>query len=311
MSAKRNLCKDLIRVNLPDVKIKNKVLRRTVKAFAGGIYGVSHISSFYNILCKDYLVIPQIDFVITTRCSLRCRECANLMPYFKEPETYSVEFLKEELDKLLEYVDEIHELRVLGGEPFIHPHLNEILDYAVTKKKINRIVIFTNGTVLPKNDLLIESLRKKKISITISDYGTWSKEMDNLLELCKKNKIKCGVKFIPQWVSFGGLQKRKRTAEELKEQVRKCDNVCKSYLEGKIYWCERQASGNKLGLIKSTEKEYIDVMNNTGNIEQVRKRILDYCYNTRYIGACMQCDKGTDACKEVPMAEQVKKGELL
>lgn len=34
---------------------------------------------------KDAVILNSIDFIVTERCSLRCRDCSNLMQYYKNP----------------------------------------------------------------------------------------------------------------------------------------------------------------------------------------------------------------------------------
>lgn len=306
-----NLCKELIRVNLPDIKIKNKYLRHLAKSLSAIRYVMCHLSILYQIEFRDYLLLPQLDFVITTKCSLRCKECANLMPYFQPPETYDTVYLKKMLEKLLVYVDGIDELRILGGEPFLHPDLAEILAYAEKQSKINRIAIFTNGTILPQKPELIQILKQPKITIVISDYGQMSRNKDALIKMCEENNIAYYINFIPLWISFGNLDHRKRTTDELRIQFQRCGNVCKTYLEGTLYWCERQASGSKLNFITCLQNEMVDIGNAKQSRDIIRKRIWDFYCNTKYISACLQCDKGTRECKEVPIAEQLRKEEIL
>ena len=309
MKKSGKLCKDFIRVHIPDIKIRQKNIRRAVKTIYAAGYGITHLSTLSKIWNNKCLALPQLDFVITTICILRCRECSNLMKYFHNPENYETDYLENTLDKLLEYIDEIHELRVLGGEPFVHPNLDKILSNILQHPQIKKIVIFTNGTILPAKSSLIQILKNKRVSITISDYGDYSKEKINIIKLCKKNNIKCSVNFIPLWLSFGNLETRKRSKKELIRQFQRCNNICKSYLEGKIYWCERQASGNKLGFVNGND--YVDIMNSHLSRSEMQELIRQYCSNTTYITACLQCDKGTDSCKEVPIAEQLPKGGSL
>ena len=73
-------------------------------------------SYFYyeRFLDKKLLTLNSLDFVITERCSLRCKECSNLMQYYYAPKNFDVENLKNELDLICNVVDEIYEIRYLN-----------------------------------------------------------------------------------------------------------------------------------------------------------------------------------------------------
>lgn len=272
---------------------------------------VINIGQLAGIIFKDKLVIPQLDFVITTKCSLKCRDCADLMPYFKCPENRKFEDLEKEMNQLLKYVDSINEVIVLGGEPFLHPELHKILNYLSSLEKIKSIVIFTNGTIVPKDKMLINALKNKKIRILISDYGKLSRNKEKLMNLSKMENIRCRINFIPLWASFGNLSRKNRNDSQLIKQFLSCGNACRTYFEGKFHYCERSAMGTTLGYIPSTDNDYVDIMNSKYSKSEIRQRIIELSYDKKYIEACRYCDKGTSACVEVPIAAQLEKEETL
>ena len=69
----------------------------------------------------------------------------------------------EVLNKILGVVDVIHEILLGGGEIFLYPHMNEIIEYCIQSNKIRNVVIVTNGTVLPSEDTL--KLLKNKFDL--------------------------------------------------------------------------------------------------------------------------------------------------
>lgn len=311
MNNKMQMCMAVIRNKLPIIPIKSTSLRRVVKAVCAVGVAIANINQICGIIFLNRLIIPQLDFVITTKCSLRCKNCADLMPYFKCPENRTLEDLQKEMDKLLECVDSINEVVVLGGEPFLHPDINQVLSYLVGLNKVKSVVIFTNGTIVPKREEVIKVLKNKKIQILISDYGKVSRNKDKLLQLSRERGFSCKINFIPLWASFGKLHRRNRNESQLIKQFRSCDIPCRTYFEGKFHYCERSAMGTALGYIPSTDDDYVDIINGNYSRDEVRKRIIDLSYAKSYIEACRYCDKGTLACVEVPIAEQLENGEDL
>lgn len=104
---------------------------------------------------------------ITYHCNLRCKYC-----YAEDFEKSSVSLADNE--KILISLKKlgIKSLTLIGGEPFCHPYLLEILKSAV-KKNFSEIVIVTNGTILP--DKILAFCLKNKIKIQVSLDGITEK----------------------------------------------------------------------------------------------------------------------------------------
>lgn len=55
---------------------------------------------------------------------------------------------------------------ITGGEIFVHPNANEILDYVC--KKFKKVAVLTNGTLMRKESLELLKTYKQKIIVGIS-----------------------------------------------------------------------------------------------------------------------------------------------
>ena len=255
-----------------------------------------------KIFC-NYLLIDYIELVITTKCTLNCKSCANLMCKYEKTYNVDLKIIKDSIDKLLECCDEIKTFRVLGGEPFCNPQLKEILKY-LQSPKVKNIVIVTNGTIIPRDKDLVKILKNKKISIRISDYDNLSSKKDELIEFCKDNSIICDHgNLIRIWHEYGDV---KQYNNDVKKQFFYCNNNCKSILNGKVYYCPRQAHGIDLGLINDNEKEYINLLENS---KETNKKLLKaYLFRNSPISACNYCKYATTKSNIIPVAEQVKRG---
>ena len=88
---------------------------------------------------------------ITTRCNLDCVYC-----YLQPRSGLDIRFddFKKVIDDLFE--NSIFFVHISGGEPFIHPEFNKIVEY--TCSKIKDVSILTNGTIV--RDVHIEYLKK-------------------------------------------------------------------------------------------------------------------------------------------------------
>ena len=151
--------------------------------------------AFYNEMCNkdtyitnNVLKLKSIDVQITEKCSLKCKDCSNLMQYYKKPIDADFEILTKSIDKILNAVDFVDELRVLGGDPFMNKELNKIINELVKYSNIGRIVVYTNARFIPKNQNL-DYLKQPRVILDITDYGIASAAAGKFVEFAKKEGI--------------------------------------------------------------------------------------------------------------------------
>ena len=101
---------------------------------------------------------------ITNRCNLACSFC----PKTKRPaRTINPAEFRHLAEKLRPYTDYLY-LHVLG-EPLLHPQLGEILD--ICRELLFRVVITTNGTLLPAQEtMLLSSPALYKINVSLHSF---------------------------------------------------------------------------------------------------------------------------------------------
>jgi len=99
---------------------------------------------------------------ITTRCQLSCegcyRGCDNTVG-----EDAPFEKSKKEIDELIR-IRNIRSITIAGGEPLLHPYLDEIVRYA--KKRGLFVVVLTNGVLL--NESRLRQLQRVGVSRIIA-----------------------------------------------------------------------------------------------------------------------------------------------
>ena len=247
----------------------------------------------------EYLEIP-----ITTRCSLRCKHCSNLIPCYKKQKDYDIDILTKSIKNFLECINNIVYIRILGGEPFLSNNLYKIIKVLLKSNKIQRIEIVTNGTIIPNDKKLTKLLRNKRIIVCISEYSFVN--YNKLVEYLSKNNIKYRIDKMKFWVSYGNTKKRNKSKKELIKQYSRCNSICKSLVNGQLHICPRSSHGTDLGIIKNNNNDYLDLLdNNTSIIE--KKKLLNKLLNKKYIKACDYCDFATKNSKKIKVAEQLKK----
>lgn len=250
---------------------------------------IVNLIKILKILLNRYAYIRQVEFVLTTRCTLRCRDCANLMQYYDKPYDVDLNDVKQEIYQFLKFVDEVDKLILIGGEPFIYPQLKELLTWLFEQTKYNSIHFYTNGTIIPSENI-IKLLKNEKVFVIIGDYGTKISKIEELCSLFDKENIRYRKKIEDNfWFDLGGLYSRNRTDMQLKQQFCNCKIICRSILKGKLFFCSRATHLNDLEIINSDKAEYVDIMKEDLSTNE----IMDLIYRDTYIGACNYCNFGT------------------
>lgn len=247
-------------------------------------------------------VIPRIMIMPTTRCNMRCKGCSSLLPLFDKPCDVKIEQIMQDFEVFFSGVDECIRITV-GGEPFLYPHLNEILEYLLGQSKVLGILLITNSTLLPGTEVL-ELLKDPKILVEISDYGHLEK-MSRLIQLLEEHDICFKVLTDQTWTDMGGVECRNRTAEELRFTYLNCDQskVIKGFHNGKFHTCARSARMLALGAYES-EHDFFE-LRQEDSPEEVKEKLKKMFYSES-ADACNYCDLGALPAKVIEAGIQLQ-----
>lgn len=263
----------------------------------------------FNKIFTHNIYLNYIEIPITTKCSLRCRECANLIQYYDQGEFFDYKKIINDIYRLCQTVKGIERLRILGGEPLLHPQLKEILLGILQNDNVKNIQIVTNGTMLFAEDIL-KVLRDKRISVDISNYGKISWNYSNLIRQLRNNRIKFYSDKNLEWTPQGDFSYRERTHVELERILRICRSDCISVLEGNIHLCPRSSNGHDLKIFQADKKDYVNLRDCITKRE-LKKKLFNLL-NRKSIVACNYCDYYMrDKLKVCTVGEQMSKKEAI
>ncbi len=237
------------------------------------------------------LNLPQVEFCITTKCSLKCVDCCALIPQLNKVKHIDMTFedFKNQLDSLLMALNSLRTLIILGGEPLINPNLAKMLDYALRQEKISITRLTTNATIIP-NDELIEVLNKynKKIYVFLSNYSANSElsklsKYEEIKEILHKNNIKFQMVDSWNWLEEKGMSK---TAQDDIDTVNKAQNCyrikCSQILNSKFDICSKALVARELGIIDTND--YIDILNS----KNLKEDLIKF-FNKPFSDSCKYC----------------------
>tara|TARA_B100000315_G_scaffold255544_1_gene299137 strand:+ start:1505 stop:2752 length:1248 start_codon:yes stop_codon:yes gene_type:complete len=270
---------------------------------------------FYNEMSKkdtyinsDKLIVKTIDVQITEKCSMKCKDCCNLMQYYTAPKDSDMDMMFRNIDKLMNCIDRLDEFRVLGGDPFMNKKLFKVINKLTTYEKVNKVVIYTNAKIVPKGENL-EALRHKKVLLDITNYGASSTAHDKLVELCKNENLLYSTTRCITWQDCGRIMPYSNKSEpELKHLFNNCCNSdLVSLLHGKLYRCPFSANGVNLKAIPKNPKDEVDLNDESLSIKELRDQIKNLCYEKEYLTACSFCNGRDYSTANIPSAIQTKK----
>lgn len=259
------------------------------------------------------LDVPPIDFTLTNRCTLKCKECGAMMPFYSKENYWTISFeqFKKDLDKLLLCVGNCYHLKFIGGEPLLVKDIAKMLEYACSKKQVKLINITSNGTIVPNTDLLkAMSKYRKKIAYTISDYSS-NKEIKILKHEEITNKLnEYGIKYFLSnhpWTERGEIYKRNRSYEEIKNTYLNCwQMVCTALFNGEIHPCTRSAAIKILTEYNFEKHAYIDIRNNK---TQTIKKDLHKFFKKDCFSVCDFCQEKRP--EVIPTAIQINEQPII
>lgn len=266
---------------------------------------------FYS---KKKFFLERMLLIITTKCTLRCRNCDAYTPYNNLQEHYDANCIIDSCKKILDIVGGVHAVDVLGGEPLLHPDLQKILDYLQKENRIEKVNIISNGTLIPNNTLL-EILKSPKFLMRISNYGKFSSKMEQIVPLLHRNKINCEITNYTYWDALPQLKETNETEEELTAKFKACTTNLFYVRDGKLFYCTVAVNltALKQKSLPWAEDDYLDLYDESiqNDLSAHVLRFLNRLYEGKHINACKYCS-GSHCLQfndKVPVAEQAN--ELL
>ncbi len=113
---------------------------------------------------RGRLLREAVEYSVVDHCNLRCAGCDHAAPHlarqFADPEAFAAD-----MDALSQHLH-VRVLRLLGGEPLLHPSLDAFIRAARNAGIADRIMLWTNGLLLHKvRRELLESFDIVRVSL--------------------------------------------------------------------------------------------------------------------------------------------------
>ena len=252
-----------------------------------------------SFLNKDNKFLHSVDIVISEKCTLNCKDCANLMQYYKNAQNIDYEMIVRDFENLTSKIDHIFEVRLIGGEPFFNKDIYRIIDYFLETTKITKLVIYTNATIPLKAELMKKYVTPKLV-FSITDYGSLSKNTKKVTDLLTEMNIAYRAMPPNNWTDSAVIKDQKRSEEGMIDIFERCcgKNLF-TVMYGKLYRCPFVSNAERLHAIPFDEKNGV-------SLEASKEDIIKYTTGIKYLPACNFCNGRSHDAPEIIPAIQAK-----
>lgn len=258
-------------------------------------------------ICMKSSKFDWFSYIMGQYCSLKCRDCCEHVPYLKNPVFSDCETILSDCSKIAGSCELLRYIELAGGEPLLHPEFKQILEGLLQIENVGFIRIFTNGTVLPKDEWL-EVLKNPRIVLCVSNYtGQVNRRVvDHIHRTIKKltdHHVRFSFNVGQEWTDWGDFHDRSWGKEELANHFTNC--FCANshrVFQGILYRCSHQYAGAQLGELELPEGDYVDL--HAWTSEKLARKLEEF-EELPYIDACRYCDMPFD-CPVVPAGVQLE-----
>lgn len=200
-----------------------------------GKYGLSLLFKIGKVL-RVKPALAYIEVHLVDHCNLNCKGCSHFSPiadkWFIDPNKYL-----RDIKQLKKLFSKIRLIRLMGGEPLLHPDLERILfqTRAVFPKADIRIA--TNGVLLDQmSDSFWKACKTNSIVIDLTLYPPVKYKLKILTRLTLAKKVRLTIRRPKYFYAFYNSQGK----PDLTAENQKCVSlfhICPNLRNGRIYSC--------------------------------------------------------------------------
>lgn len=247
-----------------------------------------------------------VGYIVSQTCTLKCKHCCEFVPFLADKGFMPVEKIVKDVKKIAESSKFLNFVELIGGEPFLHPKIEELITELLKIENIGYIKSFTNATVVP-SDELCKIMQNPRFMLNVSNYEkvATGKLAENIVKT-KEKLAKYNIKYLYttnfEWLDFSDFEVHKTDPEILKKGFKDCFiSICHRIYKGKLYRCPHQYAGIQLGKLKEFPIECID-LHSLNEVELADA--LEKFEALKFINACRHC-KLPYYAEPVPAGEQL------
>ena len=197
---------------------------------------------------------------LTDHCNLRCKGCGHFSPI--APKWFCVlEDHARDMRQLSRLFSNIETIRLMGGEPLLHPEVNTFLAATRTYFPRSDIRLVTNGILLQKmSHNFWKACKENKIIIDITIYPPYLAQTSMWAETARKHEVKLSTQTAETFFAHMnecGTSNANTAFENCRSKF-----YCPFLQKGKLYTCSLPTlihHFNKRYGMSIPSSEYVDI----------------------------------------------------
>jgi MoaA/NifB/PqqE/SkfB family radical SAM enzyme len=204
---------------------------------------------------------------LVDHCNLNCKGCSHFAPLVRGEVFYDLNHFEEDLLALRRLFRDVYEIRLMGGEPLLHPEVSKFIKVTRQIFPNTRIAIFTNGLLLDRMPRdFWETCSTNQVQVKLTNYPV-PLDLEKIKQLGKTHQV--NLKIPPlissfnQFININGDSNPEDSFKSCRARY-----MCPFLRDGKLYTCAFAPHVHLFNQyfdqdIPVTEKDYIDI---TGDI---------------------------------------------
>lgn len=179
--------------------------------------------------------LSYLEVHLTDHCNLNCKGCGHFSPICREWFIHPDD-LKRDLEQLKKSVSHIELFRLLGGEPLLNKYLTELINIVVQIYPQSKLVLVTNGLLIPKlEERVFDNLKKNNVQIQITAYPDKRQKIEKYVNILETKYVDFEVFYTDEFYKHLKLNIERDNRVSIIE-CRKYQ-FCPTIKNGRLYQC--------------------------------------------------------------------------
>ncbi len=226
-------------------------------------------------------VLPYLEMHVVDHCNLNCKGCSHFSPIADELFTDIDEFTND-LQQLSQLFSNIKVIRLMGGEPLLHPNITDFIRSTKFLFPNSNVDIVSNGILLPTmTNEFWSTCSQNSICIDLTIYPPFVENAKMWVEIARSNRVKIRIAEKPR---FSALLNSSGDSDITRISEKCIFPGFTMVRQGKLYHCWMPA------LVHYFNRQYNELIPS--------KDYLDI-YDAKITGwdILSQIEKGSETCK--------------
>ena len=243
---------------------------------------------------KDSFALDRVHFIVNNYCNLKCTHCNRYMNSYPNNKKINLnpDIIKSDIKRVMGAIDTIGVVILFGGETFLHPQIEQVVEAILEHDNFGALLVNTNGIANIKDEQL-KGLEDRRVRVAYSNYmqaitdAQKEKFYENLNYMQDKGICAQAQKEVPTWFIPSTLKDNHVSEEKMVSNRKACDFPYLFVYDHKVFPCTMALTIYDLGIADYTT-DYVDIEKMKTD-EELREAIKEMM-GRKYYRTCGHCD---------------------